>query len=157
MLNATAETFLWSLFRLSLFGGDPNRALEWVASLYDRGLYLPEKLETLLTNYWSSGDKSTLLSLALTALENFWLDVDHRTRLAAYLFVDGKIDLIQACAVLSFNGVNVDDLKPSVRRVADVLWLLRQDLDARVMEPGDDTLLSEALRNLAKEGAATDE
>lgn len=156
MLNAAAEAFLWRLFLFGLFGGDSNRALEWARSLYDQGLEFPQKLEMLLTNYLSSGDQETLLSLALTAVENYWLDVEHRTRLTAYLFAYGKIDLTQAYALLSFDGVNVDDLQPSLCKVADVLWLLRQDSGAQVMGPNDDSLLSEALRNLAKEGVATE-
>lgn len=157
MLNHATETFLWSLFRLGLVVGDSKKALEKVASLYDLCLDIPEKVERLLTEYWSSEDLEKLLSLALTALEDFCLDVEHRTRLTAHLFANGRIDLAQACAFLAFDSVNVDDLEPSVRRVADVLWLLRQDSDARVMEPVDDALLSEALRNLAEaEAAMTD-
>jgi len=154
MLDVAAETFLWRLFRLGLIRSDPKQGIEWVASLYDLGLELPAKVETLLADYWASGDRATLLSLALATLESFCLDVEHRTRLTAHLFAGGEIDLIQACAFLSFDGVNVDDLQPSVRRVADILWLLRQDSDARHMEPGDDSLLSGALCNLAKEGVA---
>lgn len=157
MLNEAAETFLWGLFRLGLLGGDSKRAIEWVATLYDRGLEFPANVEMLLTDYWSSGDRGILLSLALAALKGFCLDVEHRTRMTATLFADGKIDLAQACAFLSFDGANVDDLQPSVRHVADVLWLLRQDLDAQVMEPGQDSLMSDALRKLAKETMATAE
>ncbi len=152
MLNAAAESFLWSLFRLGLVEGDPDRAIERVSSLYDGRLDLPEKFDRLITDYWASRDRTVLLSLAITTLESFCLDVDHQTRLTAYLFTHDEIELNQAYAYLSFDGVNVDDLQPSVRRVADVHWLLRQDVDACVMEPINDDLLSEALRDLAREG-----
>src|SRR5690606_4499279 len=60
MLNEAAHTFLWSLFRLGLFGGNPKQAIEWVASLYDRDLEFPAKVEKLLTDYWSSGEREIL-------------------------------------------------------------------------------------------------
>lgn len=157
MLNGTADDFLWSLFRLGILEGDLKRAAEWAASLYDRGLDLPKKVGELVTDYWVSEDRSILLSLARVALEGFCLDVEHRTFLTAHLFAGGELDLDQAYAFLGFDGVNVADLRPSVRRVADVHWLLRQDSDACVMEPSDDTLLSEALRGLAKELTDTTE
>jgi hypothetical protein len=153
MLDTAAEAFLWRLFRSGLLERDSKQALEWAAARHDRDLELPERLQTLLTQYGSSGDRTSLLSMALAALENFWLDVDHRTRLTASLFVDGRIDLAQACAFLSFDGVDAEGLKPSVRAVADVLWLVKQDLDAQVMQSGDDNLMSEALHNLAKDSA----
>lgn len=152
MLNANAQAFLWRLIRLGLMEDHSKLAMEWVASLYDRGLDLPTRVESLLADYWASGDRTVLLSLARTMLEGFCLDVELRTRLAAYLFADGKIDEVQACAFLSFEGVNLDDLPPSVQRVADVVWLLMQDSQAQVNEPNDDSLLSDALRSLAKEG-----
>jgi len=155
MLNADAETFLWRLLRLGLFAGDAKQSGDWAASFYERGLELPAKLEALLTEYCASADRTVLLSLAQAALEDFSLGVVHRTSLAAYLFAADYIDETQACAFLGFEGVITDDLPPSVRRVADVCWLLRQDSQAAVMEPGDDSLLSEALRALASEGAAT--
>lgn len=150
MLNPTAETFLWNLFRLGLLKDDPQSALEWVSSLYDRGLDLPEEVESLLTAYWAHKDREILFSLALKVLESFYLDVEHRTRLTAYLFTAEKIDIVQACSFLSFEGVHVDTLEPSLRRVSDVLWLLKQDSELQVMAPNDDSLLSEALRDLAK-------
>ncbi|MBL8398578.1 MAG: hypothetical protein JNL84_10630 [Candidatus Accumulibacter sp.] len=155
MLNADAETFLWRLLRLGLLAGEPKQAGDWVASFFDREIELPAKLEALLTEYWASADRAVLLSLAQAALEDFSLDVVHRTRLTANLFANGHIDETQACAFLGFEGVITDDLPPSVRRVADVCWLVRQDSEVAVMESGDDSLLSEALRALASEGTAT--
>jgi hypothetical protein len=155
MLNADAETFLWRLLRLGIFASDPKQAGDWAASFYERGLELPAKLEALLTEYCASADRAVLLSLARAALEDFRLGVVHRTSLTAYLFAAGHIDETQACAFLGFEGVITDDLPPSVRKVADVCWLLRQDSQESVMESGDDSLLSEALRALASEGTAT--
>lgn len=150
MLNADAETFLWRLFCLGLLAGDAKRAGLWVASYYDRGIELPAKLEALVIEYWASADCAVLLMLAHAALEDFCLNVVHRTRLSAYLFVNGHIDESQAYAFLGFEGVIMDDLEPSVRRVADVCWLLRQDSEAAVME-ADDGLLSAAFHALADE------
>lgn len=155
MLNADAETFLWRLLRLGLLAGDLKQAGDWAASFYERGVELPAKLDALLTEYCATANRAVLLSLAQAALEDFSLDIVHRTSLTAYLFAGGHIDESRACALLSFEGVITDDLPPSVRRVADVCWLLRQDSEAAVMEPGDDSLLSEALRALASEGTAT--
>lgn len=155
MLNANAETFLWRLLGLGLLAGDPKQAGDWAASFYESGVELPTKLEALLTEYRATADREVLLSLAQAALEDFSLDVVHRTSLTAYLFASGYIDETQACAFLSFDGVITDDLPPSVRRVADVFWLLRQDSEAAVMESGEDGLLSEALRALASEGSVT--
>lgn len=155
MLNADAEAFLWRLLQLGLLAGDPKQAGDWVASFYDREIELPAKLEALVTEYWASADRAVLLSLAQAALEDFSLDVVHRTRLTAYLFANGHIAETRACAFLGFEGVITDDLPPSVRRVADVCWLVRQDSEAHVMESGDDSLLSEALRALASESTAT--
>jgi hypothetical protein len=151
MLNATAEQFLWRLFWLGLLEGDSKGADEWVASFYDKDIELPGRLETLLIEYWASRDRAVLLSLAKAALEDCSLDAAHRTELTAHLFVDGQIDVMQAYSFLGFEGVNVDDLRPSMRRVADVYWLLKQDSMGGVMEPGDDSLLSEALHTLARE------
>jgi hypothetical protein len=155
MLNADAEAFLWRLLRLGLLAGDSKQAGDWGASFYDRGIELPAKLEAPLTQYWASADRAVLLLLAKAALEDFSLDVVHRTRLTAYLYENGDIDETQACASLGFEGVITDDLPPLVRRVADVCWLVRQDSEAAVMEAGDDSLLSEALRALASESIAT--
>jgi hypothetical protein len=155
MLNADAENFLWRLLRLGIFAGDPKQAGDWAASFYGRGLELPTKLEALLTEYCASADRAVLLSLARAALEDFCLGVVHRTSLTAYLFAAGHIDENQACAFLGFEGVITDDLPPSVRKVADVCWLLRQDSQEAVMESGDDSLLSKALRALASEGTPT--
>jgi hypothetical protein len=153
MLETAVENFLWALLRLGILRNDAKHAIEWAGSYYEKGLELPMDLEAFLDDYCASEDQATLNLLALTALKKFWLEVDHRTCLTAYLFVEGEIDLVQACSFLSFSDVNVDDLDSSVRRVADVLWLLKQDSDARVMEVGDDGLLSEALRDLAKANA----
>lgn len=155
MLNEDAEAFLWRLFRLGLFAGDPKQAGDWSATFYDRKIELPAKLEALLTRYGASADRAVLLSLAKAALEDFSLDIVHRTRLTAYLYENHHIDETQACASLGFEGVVTDDLPPSVRRVADVCWLVRQDSEAAVMEAGDDSLLSEALRALANESTGT--
>ena len=155
MLNADAESFLWRLLQLGLLSGEPKQAGDWVASFYDRGIELPAKLEALVTEYWATADGAVLLSLAHAVLVDFSLDVVHRTRLTAYLFAKGDIDETHACAFLGFEGVITDDLPPSVRRVADVFWLVRQDSQAAVMESGDDGLISDALRALASEGAAT--
>jgi hypothetical protein len=151
MLNADAEIFLWRLLRLGLLADDPSGAVDWVASFYDKGIELPAKLETLLLEYWGSGDRAVLLSLAQASLEDFSLDVVHRTRLTAYLFANGYIDETRACALLGFEGVIIDELDPLVRRVADVCWLVRQDAQAGVLESGDDSVLSEALHALARE------
>lgn len=155
MLNADAEAFVWRLLRLGLLASDSKQAADWVASFYDRRVELPAKLEGLVTEYWGSASCAVLLSLAQVALEDFSLDAVHRTRLTAYLFANGYIDENRACAFLGFEGVITDDLPPSVRRVADVCWLVRQDSVADIMEPSDDSLLGEALRTLADEGTAT--
>jgi len=155
MRNADAEAFLWRLLRLGLIAGDPQQAGDWVATFYDRGIELPAKLEALLTEYWASADRAVLLSLAQAALEDFSLEVVHRTRLTAYLFANGYIDETRAYTFLGFEGVITDDLPPSVRRVADVCWLMRQDSEAAVMEVGDDSLLGDALLALASEVTAT--
>ncbi len=151
MLNANAEAFLWRAFRLGLLASDPKQAGDWVASFYDRGIELPVHLEALLTEYLATPDRGVLLSLAHAVLEDFSLDVEHRTRLTAYLFANGHINESRACAFLGFEGVITDYLPPSVRRVADVFWLVRQDLEAAVMGSGDDSLLGEAMRALASE------
>jgi hypothetical protein len=151
MLSETTSRFLWNLFCLGLFGGESKGAIEWVASMHDPSLDLPSKVESLLSDYWSSGSRASLLALALVVLEGFCFDVEHRTRLTALLFADGSIDLDRAYSFLSFEGVRADDLQPSVRRVANTLWLLKQDAEARIMEPSGDSLLGEALRNVAEE------
>ncbi len=155
MLSADAEAFLWRLLRLGLIADDPKQAGDWVASFYDREIELPAKLEVLVSEYWASADRAVLLSLAQAALEDFSLEVVHRTRLTAFLYADGHIDERRACAFLDFEGVITDDLPSAVRRVADVCWLVGQDSEASLMEPGDDSLLGEALRALANESAAT--
>jgi hypothetical protein len=155
MLNADAETFIWRLLQRGLLSGDPKQAGDWVASFYDRRIELPAKLEALVTEYWASADRAVLFALAQAVLADFSLDVVHRTRLTAYLFAKGLMDETKACAWLGFEAVITDDLPPSVRRVADVCWLIRQDSQAAVMESGDYSLLSESLRALASEGTAT--
>lgn len=154
MLNADAEAFLWRLLRLGLLGSNPRQANDWIASFYDRGIELPAKLESLLTEYWTSPSRTVLLSLAQAALEDYSLDVVHRFRLTAYLFANGHVDVNRAYAFLGFGGAITDDLPPSVRRVADVCWLVRQDSKAAVMGAGDDSLLGETLLALAGEGTA---
>lgn len=149
MLNAAAETFIWELLRLGLLVGNLKQASEWVRSFYDRGIDISTKLETLLAECFSCMDRTALLLLARAVLEDFCLGVEHRTRLTAYLFAAGDIDVTLAYTFLGFDGVNVDDLELSVRRVADVHWLVRQDIESGRMEPGDDCLLGEALCALA--------
>lgn len=155
MLSPDAESFLWRLLQLGLIEGEPKQAVDWAASFHDTGIELPTQFEVLVTDYWASADRAVLLSLAQAVLEDFSLDAVHRTRLTAYLFVQGHITVPQAHAFLGFEGVITDDLPSSVRRVADVCWLVRQDLQAGVMGSGDDSLLSEALRALGSEGTAT--
>ncbi|MGK6307339.1 hypothetical protein [Variovorax sp. DT-64] len=57
-----------------------------------------------------------------------------------------------AFTLLGFDGVITDDLQPSIRRVADVLWLLKRNADMDAITPSDGSLLAEALRDLAEEG-----
>jgi hypothetical protein len=155
MLNADAENFLWRLLSLGLLVDDAQRARDWVASYHDREIELSAGLEALVIEYWASADRAVLLKLAHAALQGFSLSFMHRTRLTAYLFVNDCLDEKQAFAFLDFEGVRMEDLYSSVRRVADVCWLLREDSKAGVMESGDDDLLSEALRALADESLPT--
>ena len=59
-LNADALKTLWNLLQVGLVRGDGERAGEWVASIYGRGLELPSKVGSLLAAYLSRGEQSIL-------------------------------------------------------------------------------------------------
>jgi hypothetical protein len=150
-LNQPTLDFLLKLLKLGLVLGDRKQAIEWASSNYEQGLYFPPHVDSLLTSFCSTHEQSVLWDLALILVEGFYCEVNERTKLVALMVIEGKVDQDKAAKLLNFYGVNTDALTPSIRRVADVLWLLKQDSDLGVMEPSSDNLLYEALTNVAME------
>lgn len=154
MLNEPTTRFLWKILSLGFGGGDTKRVCESIACMYEQDIDLSVHVEALLAEYLSSGDRGDLLAVALFALKGFWFGIEPRTRLAAVLFATAQIDVSQAYAYLAFEGSTGEELPPSIRRLADIFWLLKQDADAHVMQPNHDNLLEEQLRVVASEGLA---
>lgn len=143
---------LWKLFQVGLIQSDMRRAIELIALIRSKGPELPPKIDALLTECASTEyDATALWNLALASVEAFYFGVEERTTLIALLTSNGRIGLERAFALLSFDGVNTDELSQSVRHVADVLWLVKQDFEFSGVDPQEGGLLAEALKRVADE------
>jgi hypothetical protein len=148
-LDVVVATRLWQLFQIGLVHGDEEKSINCVEIIREERLELPLQIDMLLTTYLQNGDKSILWEVALVAVEGFYDDAAQRTRLVALLMANCKIDIQRAFKLLSFDGINTDDLDSAIRRVVDVVWLLKQDLEHGFMDPSRDNLLAEALLAVA--------
>lgn len=143
--------FLWHLFQLYCFDGENSRALEWVASMYERCLDIPSTLEGLLLAYWEGEKESALIDAALISVQKFYFDAEQHVMLIAWLVEKGKLGIEEASSLLTFSDINPESLPITIRHVIDVAWLLNQDQKDGVMNPRQDSLLADALRNVLKE------
>ncbi|SPP63179.1 hypothetical protein [Nitrospira lenta] len=151
MLDPKLANWIWEVIKVGLLEDDIEKAKAMIAALYDRGLELPSQIETMLLEIWSSGDESALWDLALLSAEKAFFDVRESVLLIALLVCKGKLGIKTAFGLLGFVGFNLNELDPSIRHVIDVVWLLRHDSEAGVMEAEDDTLLAEALERVLNE------
>lgn len=151
-IDKAIQDFLWKLFHLVFVEGDQNRAAKEINSLYESGGELPSFVEGSLTTFWTSRNQSDVLDAAVTCAERLSFDPSRQTRLVAFLFKRKRLTSSHALACLSFSGVNTDSLAPQVQKVADVVWLLKQDSQRGAPMADDDDLLSASLLALAAEG-----
>ena len=95
--------FLWHLFRLYFINGSRKDAMSLVATMYDHPLDLPEKLESLLLNYWESGSDATLIEAAVTTAKKFYFDAERHVMLVAILVEMKTINIDEAASLLISN------------------------------------------------------
>lgn len=143
----TGPQFLWHLFQLHLFRGERDRALEWVASMYERCVDISEKVEPLLLEYWE-GNEAALIAAALMAVRNFYFDIERHVTLVAWLVENRQLGIEEAANLLVFPGVRLDDFSVAIRHAIDVAWLINEDKKYGVMNPQQDSLLADALRDI---------
>jgi hypothetical protein len=140
--------FLWHLFRLYFINGSRKDAMSLVATMYDHPLDLPEKLESLLLNYWESGSDATLIEAAVTTAKKFYFDAERHVMLVAILVEMKTINIDEAASLLIFSGVNSDSFPESMRHVLDAAWLVNQDHEEGIMRPEQDLLLRRSLQEM---------
>lgn len=152
-LNGVVSDFLWALFRTGLMDKNLKRAVDKIADFYEEiNGELSENLDSLLTSFWSQGTESALFNLAKNCAEEFSFNLNRHTRLVAYLYAKGFLDLDRALALLDFRGQSIDELPEGVVDVAKAVWLSEQDGHRYVGDDIEDDLLSEKLLTLAREG-----
>ncbi|MES3001198.1 MAG: hypothetical protein V4787_10955 [Pseudomonadota bacterium] len=153
-LDAITLKFLWSLLQDGLIRNDRKRAIERISEFYNGEMDLPTKVDSLVIEYWSSGELSTLWALVSASVDGFYFETNKRTRLIALLFSIGEIDLGRALELLSFDRVIADGLDPSIRDIADAHWLWKESLAVGCSDPAQDKLLADALIKVAEETKA---
>lgn len=143
--------FLWHLFQLYFFMGEAAGSLEWVASMYESCLNIPAKLESLLLEYWENGKESVLLDAALMSVRQNYFDAERQVILVAWLVEKGRLGIDEAASIIIFPGISPDAFSNAIRHAIDVAWLLNQDKKDGVMNPQQDSLLADALREVLNE------
>jgi hypothetical protein len=118
--------------------------------MYDRTLHFPAKLESLLLEYWQGMGDPALMEAATLVAKNFYFDPGRHILFVSILFERNVISIDDAVPLLVMQGRNLEDFPESIRHVIDVVWLVNQDVKDDVMSPRQDSLLGEALRNLAR-------
>jgi hypothetical protein len=143
-LDASSLEFMWQLLQRGLIRGQKEEAVAWLNSQHETGTELPVPIEKLITVYRASGDAAVLWDLALALAKGYYFDGCYGTKLVSLLVANRKLSIESAFALLSFDGVVIDQLPQSIQHVADVVWLLKQDA-LRGSSPTQDSLLAEAL------------
>ena len=140
--------FIWCLLFLYFVKELTSEAKELVSSMYDQEFDIGSECEDLLLQFWEQGESSSLIDLAKNKLRLQSFDIEKHVLLIAAL-VDKKLLSINNASLLL--DVNVGDehnvLRPPIQNVLDVAWLTNEDSKGGFMEPVDDDLLFDVLKN----------
>lgn len=141
--------FLWKLFCLHVAGAPAALVVQHVNAWPD---IVDEQLEVFrskITGFISARDRELLDGAVIAALERRFFNTLRHVQLVAIMVAAGRISLTASADLLNLRRSDEEALPVAVADAIDIAWLINQDRRDGVMEADEDTLLMDALANVA--------
>lgn len=142
-------SFIWEVLLVFFSSKQINKVVEIVSSMYDQKFTFSYDLESFLVKLWEEPSVSVVYDIAKRALRQQLFSTEQHYYVVAMLLNNQIIDINEAMSLLDLNSVDqYEELDRKVKRVVDVLWLVKEDKKDSVMSPDDDDILKTALDDL---------
>lgn len=142
-------SFIWEMLLVFFLNKSTTKVIEIVSSMYEQEFTFSESLEGLLGKLWEESNSAVICDIAKQALKQGLFSTEQHYYVVSMLLDNSAIDIDEALKLLELSTVELyEELDIKVRRVVDVLWLVQEDEKDRVMSPGDDDMLKNALEEL---------
>ena len=139
---------LWSLISSGWISHSLENSRLTEIRIHESLINLPSDIQDLVIACCTDYDDATIGQLALLAVKRFYFDAVRHITLIALLVTKRFLSVKQAATLLPANRDPQGAMSASVRRVFDVAWLINQDAKDGFMQPEQDDLLLEALREV---------
>lgn len=134
--------FIWQLLSMYFQKIECKEITFLATSVYEQKFEFSDVFEELILNLWDDVESINIFNLALEAVNQNIFDLTKHSYLVSKLVESKKLRISDAVKLMQTGTLeNYTNLDARIKRLVDVLWLVKEDAREGVMSPNDDDLL----------------